>query len=870
MIVELKEDGKHKTGASAYTIKECIGKGKFSVVYKAEQAGKQYALKKVQIFDMMSIRAREKCLKEIRLLQSMQHPNIVRYIDSFILQNELIIVLEWAEGGDLKNLIRRVRKANKIFSERQIWNYAAQMTAGLQHMHEKRVMHRDLKPANIMLTKDNRINIGDLGLSRFFTSQTFEAFSKVGTPLYMSPEVLQGDGYNFSADVWSLGCILYELCMLRSPFKPEKGVNLYALFRRIKTGKFAPIPEGGRYSAELRNLVYSLMQLDPEVRPSIDDILRVSLANLERANQRKRKRVQEQRKQKQQQKQESPTQASFEPPAEARQAQTKPRLQPDKPERRHSRPQQQPSSPIPNQSAAREPHTPPSRTRTAAPGSVGKRRRGSSANKQPSSGSQGGTVASASGSAAGESALDLSVTGRSAKTHVRPPSGSLAARKARRSKAQAVDARRRGSNSSVVPAPGAGTDVQGESAQYREQRAPERVREAKAPPSDSDGRSEAGAVVLMEDILEKLQFLDYETRFCAIAGFKPLDRALFATRDPPPQLLGSDARTAVLHALTVWLAGLAAPAPQRSNFRAAWIEADARVEPGDRADAVSDAFCSAGVPVDIDMSNLSKGYGLPLCQLLLRLVNAAVEAECRGVLAPGAKPLAYPPPPPLQDIVADDEAVWTELDGEGASSDNRGRSVGNGVKPGDGDNRAIAGMWLQRYEALCAKGALRVRRRPGELVARADAAKRHGAVLRSVAAETAGTLRRTAEVATAATTNIQRVEARMLTLVAPLQEQLAAARAADSAAARRYEERQKAVGDLSARLEAIESSLADVSLDAERRGAALSDTEPLARGRAATRGMRAEIADMEVRIGVLQAHISRTRAKAVLALREPA
>eukprot|EP00466_Bigelowiella_natans_P007027 jgi/Bigna1/86456/estExt_fgenesh1_pg.C_100288 len=306
MIVELQEDGKDKKGNRGYNVIGCIGKGKFSVVYKAEQNQKLFAMKKVQIFEMMSIRAREKCLKEIRLIQSMSHPNIVKYIDSYILDNELIIILEWAEGGDLKNLIRRVRKAEKVFSERQIWNYAAQLAAGLQHMHEKRVMHRDLKPANIMLTRDNRINIGDLGLSRYFTSQTLEAFSKVGTPLYMSPEVLQGDGYGFSADVWSLGCILYELCMLKSPFKPEKGVNLYELFRKIKSGVYQKIPEGGRYSNNLRHMIHSLMLLAPEKRLKVDEILKIALRNLEIATNLKREREIQQRRQRQQQQQQQP------------------------------------------------------------------------------------------------------------------------------------------------------------------------------------------------------------------------------------------------------------------------------------------------------------------------------------------------------------------------------------------------------------------------------------------------------------------------------------------------------------------------------------------------------------------------------------
>ena len=88
-------------------------------------------------------------------------------------------------------------------------------------MKEKRIMHRDLKPANIFIDSQENLKLGDLGLGRDFSSQTLEAFSRVGTPLFMSPEVLQGSGYDFQCDVWSLGCIAYELCALRSPFKVE-------------------------------------------------------------------------------------------------------------------------------------------------------------------------------------------------------------------------------------------------------------------------------------------------------------------------------------------------------------------------------------------------------------------------------------------------------------------------------------------------------------------------------------------------------------------------------------------------------------------------------------------------------------------------
>ena len=104
--------------------------------------------------------------------------------------NELFIAVEWAEKGDLKLVVKRAIEEEVSFPEKRIWEYVHQIAGALQHMHEKRIMHRDLKPANIFIDQQGNLKVGDLGLSRQLSSQTFEAFSRVGTPLYMSPEVL--------------------------------------------------------------------------------------------------------------------------------------------------------------------------------------------------------------------------------------------------------------------------------------------------------------------------------------------------------------------------------------------------------------------------------------------------------------------------------------------------------------------------------------------------------------------------------------------------------------------------------------------------------------------------------------------------------
>ena len=185
----------------------------------------------------------------------------------------MIIIVEWAAAGDLKRQLRKAQEKQVGFEERIIWKYFSQIADAIQHMHERRIMHRDLKPANILLTLDGTVKVGDLGLSRELSENTYQAHSKVGTPLYMSPEVLRGDGYDFKSDIWSIGCLLYELAMLKSPFKSE-GLNMFSLFQKISQGEYSPLPD--KYSEELRNLAYAMISTNPTERPDIADICEIS------------------------------------------------------------------------------------------------------------------------------------------------------------------------------------------------------------------------------------------------------------------------------------------------------------------------------------------------------------------------------------------------------------------------------------------------------------------------------------------------------------------------------------------------------------------------------------------------------------------
>lgn len=219
----------------------------------------------------------------MKLLQSLEHEHIVAYLDSFITEKDLYIAIEFADKGDLRKLIKKMIAEKEKFDEQMVIRFTHQLATALQHMHSKRIIHRDLKPANILVFSDNVLKLGDLGLSRHMSEETYKAFSKVGTPLYMSPELIEDSGYDFKADVWSLGCVIYELMTLRSPFQTEEKVTFKDIFKKINTADYEKISDK-LYSEELSELVDKMLQLIPEERSSLEEVVEVCekmLANYE-------------------------------------------------------------------------------------------------------------------------------------------------------------------------------------------------------------------------------------------------------------------------------------------------------------------------------------------------------------------------------------------------------------------------------------------------------------------------------------------------------------------------------------------------------------------------------------------------------------
>lgn len=196
-----------------------VGKGAFgtAILYKRLSDKMHVVMKEVYLTDMTKDE-RNMALNEVNVLSSLNHPNIIRYIGSFLKQDALTIIMEYANAGNLSQLIKQKKEKKENFTERSILQIFYQISSALNYMHSSKILHRDLKSANIFLNKNGSVKVGDFGISKILHTKS-QAQTVVGTPYYLSPEICEGKEYDEKSDIWALGCILYELACLRKPFE---------------------------------------------------------------------------------------------------------------------------------------------------------------------------------------------------------------------------------------------------------------------------------------------------------------------------------------------------------------------------------------------------------------------------------------------------------------------------------------------------------------------------------------------------------------------------------------------------------------------------------------------------------------------------
>jgi NIMA (never in mitosis gene a)-related kinase len=234
---------------------------------------------------------REAALQEAKLLASLRHPNIVACVESFVdkKSKKLCIVQEYCAGGDVHERLRETKQRHRrgvvtkgyypaVVGDSSIplpsglpesiaVDWFTEILLGMKHVHDRKVLHRDLKTQNVFLTADGRCRLGDFGVSKVLNGTHNLASTAVGTPYYLSPEICLNKKYDHKSDVWSLGCVLYELVSGAHPFD---AASLKLLVAKITKGIYAPVPG---VSPEVGIAIKAMLQRDARKRPSVNELL---------------------------------------------------------------------------------------------------------------------------------------------------------------------------------------------------------------------------------------------------------------------------------------------------------------------------------------------------------------------------------------------------------------------------------------------------------------------------------------------------------------------------------------------------------------------------------------------------------------------
>ena len=245
-----------------------LGKGGFAKCYEFinQETEHSSAAKVIPKKSLVKSRAKQKLISEIKIHKSLHHVNIVEFEHYFEDSENVYLLIEICHNQTLIELLKRRKKLTEL----EVQCYAHQIIKALQYLHSHRVIHRDLKLGNLFISEKMEIKVGDFGLA---TKLEFDGERKrtvCGTPNYIAPEILEGKtGHSFEVDVWSLGVIMYTLIIGKPPFETN---NVKETYKRIKMGNYS-FPENAVISEPAKDLIQSILVLDPHKRPKLDDVL---------------------------------------------------------------------------------------------------------------------------------------------------------------------------------------------------------------------------------------------------------------------------------------------------------------------------------------------------------------------------------------------------------------------------------------------------------------------------------------------------------------------------------------------------------------------------------------------------------------------
>lgn len=249
-----------------YTLKETLGKGTFGKVKLAihNASGEKVAIKILEKDKIVDLADVQRVNREISILKIVHHSNIVQLYEIIETKQEIYMITEYAEGGELFDYIVK----HKRLKEREAKVFFKQILSGVDYIHKLNIVHRDLKPENLLLDKKNCIKIVDFGLSnKHAAGQLLQ--TACGSPCYAAPEMIAGKKYHGpTVDVWSCGVILYAMVCGYLPFEDP---NTICLYKKILHGDYS-VP--GHLSSEVKDLLKNILKTDPRARYTIRDVMR--------------------------------------------------------------------------------------------------------------------------------------------------------------------------------------------------------------------------------------------------------------------------------------------------------------------------------------------------------------------------------------------------------------------------------------------------------------------------------------------------------------------------------------------------------------------------------------------------------------------
>ncbi len=249
-----------------YEILEKLGQGNYGVVYKVRkrQTNEIFAAKISTILKSNI----ENFKKEINVLKQSNSPYIIKYYNSYIKNNKIWIIIEYCDCGSILDLMRITKKTLK---ENEISSIIKNILKGLIFLHDQKKIHRDIKAGNILLTKNGYAKIGDFGVSTQLMHSFSKKISKIGTPYWMSPEVISQSNYDSKCDIWSLGITCIEMAEGKPPYSE---IRTFLVMKKIISNPPKGLSNPNLWSKDFNDFVMKCLTFDPLKRPSAKDLIK--------------------------------------------------------------------------------------------------------------------------------------------------------------------------------------------------------------------------------------------------------------------------------------------------------------------------------------------------------------------------------------------------------------------------------------------------------------------------------------------------------------------------------------------------------------------------------------------------------------------